>query len=344
MSAPDGHGDGQGSSASSTETVGIVGAGRFGTALGQVVAQAGRRVLLWSRAEDVVRAINEERVNPRLPDLRLAPLLGATLEPEELARAARFLVVAVASTEVRERMRILGDSVDGRHVIVHAIGALASPGDVRVSEVILGETPALRVGVLAGPVLWRDLAAGRFASMVVASRFDEVTAEGRRLLGVPPTLRVYRGSDLVGAELASALSGAYTVAVGMSDELGLGPGPRAVLVTRALAEASRLGQAAGAEPRTFTGLTGLGSLLVRSSVESSESSLDYRLGRRLGRGEAVTEEDYTEGGRAALAGVRLAKRLGVRTPVLQGLAAVITGRLSPREAAHLAAEAVASEE
>lgn len=329
---------------SGAETVGIVGAGRFGTALAQVVASAGRPVLLWSRAEEVVAGINDSHENPRLAGVRLAPLVRATGSAEELARAARFLVVAVASTDVRARARALGDVIDGRHLVVHAIGALASPGDVRVSEVLLEETPAIRVGALAGPALWRDLAAGRFASMVIASRFDEVTAEARRLLGAPPLLRVYRGGDLIGVELASALSGAYTVAVGMSDALGVGPGPRAVLVTRALAEASRLGQAAGAEARTFTGLAGLGSLLVRSSAESGEHSRDYRLGGQLGRGEPVAEADYTEGVRAILTGVRLAERLGVRTPVLAGLAAVVRGRLSPREAAMAVADTVAPEE
>ena len=329
---------------SGAEIVGIVGAGRFGTALAQVVASAGRPVLLWSRAEEVVAGINEAHENPRLSGVPLAPEVRATGDVEELARAARFLVVAVASTEVRARARALGEVIDGRHLVVHAIGALASPGDVRVSEVLREETPAMRVGALAGPALWRDLAAGRFASMVVASRFDEVTAEARRLLGVPPVLRLYRGGDLIGVELASALSGAYTVAMGMSDALGVGPGPRAVLVTRALAEASRLGQAAGAEPRTFTGLAGLGSLLVRSSVESGEHSRDYRLGRQLGRGEAVTEAGYTEGVRAILTGMRLAERLGVRTPLLAGLAAVVRGRLSPREAAMAMADTVAPEE
>lgn len=322
-----------------TEVVGIAGAGRFGTALAHVVAGAGRPVMLWSRDAELVAGINERHVSSRLPDVTLSPRVGATTDPRQLAAAARLIVVAVSSADVRSRVRALGDHLHGNHLLVHAIGALATPGDVRVSEVLLEETPALRIGALAGPALWRDLVAGQFASMVVASDFDEVRAETRRLLGVPPVLRLYGGADVIGVELAAALSGAYTIALAVCDALEVGPGPRAVLATRALAEASRLGEAAGAEARTFTGLAGLGNLLVRSQ---SEHARDYRFGLELARGGAP--EPLSEGARAALAGVRLAERLGVRVPVLQAIAAVLSGQASPRQAAEAVADTVADQE
>ncbi len=321
------------------DTVGIIGAGPFGTALANLIANAGRSVILWSQDAGVVTEINKQHRNSRVPDLPLCPALTATDNPEQLVASARLLVLAVSSEDARGRARILGEFVGASHLFVHAIGALASPGDVRVSEVLLEETAALRIGVLAGPALWQDLAAGRFASMVVASSFDEVTREARRLLSVPPALRLYKGADLIGVELAAVLAGAYTVAVGISDALQLGPGTRAVLLTRAVAEASRLGEAAGARARTFTGLAGLGNLLVRTQTEHSR---DYRLGQALARGQR--EETSSEGARAALAGVRLAARLGVRVPVLSAVAAVLAGKLSPREAAVAAADTVAVEE
>ena len=161
------------------------------------------------------------------------------------------------------------------NLLVHALGALATPGDVRVTDVMLEETSVLRVGALAGPSLFQDLLTGQFSSMVAASCFDEVTSEVRRLIGVPPVLRIYRSKDLVGVELAAALSGAYTVAIGISDALGVGPGPRAVLITRAVAEASRLGEAEGAVARTFSGLAGLGQR-AGSVVERAVSRLRTR--------------------------------------------------------------------
>jgi glycerol-3-phosphate dehydrogenase (NAD(P)+) len=322
------------------DTVGIVGAGAFGTALGSVLARAGRRVVLWSRDASVVEAIRTTRRSPRLPAALLPEPLEATADPRRLASAARFLILAVTSTNVRERSRELGDVLDGSHIVVHAVGALAQPSNERVSQVMEHGLPTLKIGAIAGPALPADLAENHYSSIVIASVYDEVVAEGRRLLNVPPVLRVYGTKDLIGVELASALSGAYTVALGLADGLGVGPGPRAVLITRALAEASRLGVAAGAEARTFAGLAGLGNLLVRAS----DRSADYLLGRRLADGVVTADSAGTEGARAARAGIDLAAQLRVRMPVLQGVAAVLAGRLDPKEVANLIGDTVAEAE
>ena len=325
---------------SRADVVGIVGAGRFGTALGSVLARAGRRVLVWSRDEEIVRAIEATRSCPRLPEAPLPASLEVTGDPRRLASEARLLVMAVSSTNVRDRARELGNFIDGSHIVVHAVGALASPNNERVSEVMQQGLPTLKIGVIAGPALPADLALGEFSSMVVASAFDEVVAEARRLLNAPPALRVYGSNDLAGVELASALAGAYSVALGLCDGLGMGAGPRAVLITRVVAEASRLGTAGGAQARTFAGLAGLGNLLVRAS----DRSADYQLGRRLADGVVSADNHRTEGARAAIAGAELAAHLRVRMPVLEGVAAVLAGKAEPREAAALVGDQVASEE
>jgi glycerol-3-phosphate dehydrogenase (NAD(P)+) len=279
--------------------------------------------------------------SPGLAGGGLPESIDATADPRKLASDARFFVLATTSAIVRERARELGDVLDGSHIVVHAIGALAHPTNERVSEVMVQGLPTLKVGVMAGPALPADLAEGEFSSMVIASAFDEVVAEGRRLLNAPPTLRVYGSKDLAGVELASALSGAYTIALGLADGLGMGPGPRAVLITRAVAESSRLGAAAGAEAKTFAGLAGLGNMLVRAS---GERSADYVLGRRIADGIVTGDNAKTEGARATITGVELAKSLRVRMPVLQGLAAVLTGKLEPRDAAQLVGDQVADTE
>ncbi len=335
------------------DVVGIVGAGRFGTALGSVLARAGRQVLVWSRDAEVVRAIQTTRSCPRLPEAPLPEPLDATTDPHRLASDARLLVMAVSSTTVRDRARELGEYLDGSHIVVHAVGALSAPNreprssapvDLqrfwRVSEVMQQGLPTLKIGAIAGPALPADLALGEFSSMVVASAFDEVVAESRRLLNAPPMLRVYGSKDLAGVELASALAGAYTVALGLCDGLGMGVGPRAVLITRVVAEASRLGAAAGAQARTFAGLAGLGNLLVRAT----DRSADYQLGRRLADGVVTADNQRTEGARAAIAGAELAHQLRVRMPVLAGVAAVLAGKAEPRDAASLVGDSVASEE
>lgn len=324
---------------SARETIGIIGAGSFGTALAYRLAAADRHALVWSRTADVVAAINDSQRNPRIPDLALPPSIAATSDPEQLADTARFIVLAVSSADVRDRLHTIGDVLGGHHLLVHAVGAWAGEGDLRVSEIIEQETPVLRIGALAGPALWPDLVAGTFASMVVASHFEEVTDESRRLLSVPPALRLYSSQDLIGVEMAAALASAYTLAIGLSDGLDLGVGPRAVLITRILAEASRLGCVAGAAERTFSGLAGLGNLLVRTQ---KEHSINYRTGLAYARGERV--ERTSEGVGAALAGVRMAERLGVRVPVLSVIAAVLTGAMTAAEAAVAAAATVALEE
>lgn len=338
------------------DTVGIVGAGAFGTALGSVLARAGRRVVLWSRDTEVVDSIVKTRSCPRLPDAPLPAPLEATADPRRLASEARFLLMAVSSTDANDRAKELGAFLDGSHIVVHAIGALAQPANERVSEVMARGLPTLKIGALAGPALPGDLAVGEFSSMVVASAFDEVVSETRRLLNAPPVLRVYGSKDLAGVELAAALSGAYTVALGLCDGLGIGPGPRAVLITRAVAEASRLGTAAGAQAKTFSGLAGLGNLLVRGTDRSNAPkvrgtsgelpalSADYQLGRRLAEGVMTAETARTEGARAALAVTKLAESLRVRMPLLSGVAAVLAGRAEPHEAAKLIGDNVAVEE
>lgn len=328
----------------SNDVVGIIGAGSFGTALAALLGSAGRSVVLWSRTSAVVEEINGAHTNEiRLPGAVLPESVKATGDPAELASEARFLVLAVAPEDVRDRARRVGEVTSGHHILVHAVGALADPDDVRISEVLAEETPIARIGALAGPALPGDLLRDAYASMVCASEFDEVSAEARRLLAVPPRLRLYQGRDLAGVELAAALAGAYSVALGVADALELGPGPRATLITRAIAEGGRINACAGAEPRTFSGLAGLGNLLVRSSPESLETAQpSYRFGYALGRGEQPG--DPPVGARAAMALLRVARRRGERAPVLAGVAAVAEGDLSPLEAAAMAGDTVALHE
>lgn len=323
------------------DTVGIVGAGAFGTGLAVALARAGRPVVVYTRTPAIAQAIATTRRCPRLPEVEVPASVRIVGEVGELARAARFIVLAVASEDAAARLAELGGVIDGGHIVVHAIGALAGADDERVSVLIERATPALRIGVLAGPALPRDLGAGQFASMVIASGFDEVVRETRRLLNLPPVLRVYGSHDLIGVELASAMAGAYTVALGLADGMNVGPGARAVLITRAVAEASRLGEIAGGQGKTMSGLAGLGNVLVRSGDASDP---DYQLGRALAREEPLTPARFTEGARAALAGWRLASRRGVHMPLLRGLAAVLAGKASIRDAAKLAADTVAEEE
>lgn len=313
--------------------VAVVGAGRFGTALASVMAHNQRQVFLYSEDADAVREMRTEQRARVMPGLRLPPTLTPTGDLAEIAHSARLLVLCVPSPQVERVARALGAFLSGRHVVVHAIGGWA--GEARVSELLRRETCVKRIGALAGPALAMDLAEGKPCALVAASPFAEVVAEARASLGASDKLRIYGGRDLVGVELAGGLSGALSVAIGLADGMAVGAGPRAVLVTRGVAEAARLGRHAGALEKTFYGLAGLGNVLVRSSSASRERSDDYQLGVALGRGETPSYRE-TAGTRAALEAVRLAGRHGVRTPILDAVVDVVhRGMPAAKAAAHL---------
>jgi glycerol-3-phosphate dehydrogenase (NAD(P)+) len=323
---------------------GIIGAGAFGTALADVVASRGTEVILWGDDPDAIDSLRRTRTNEkRLPGLKIAESIKLTDSLHELCSEARLLLLAVPSIRVEEVATRLGDFVDGRHMVVHAIGGPAADPNVdalrRVSELLRAVTPVKRVGVVAGPALARNLADRWPCAVVVASAFDEVIAATRKVLGVPPVLRAYGGRDVLGVELSSALSGAITVAVGLSDGMGVGAGPRAVLICRAVAEAGRLLAVSGASEKTFGGLAGLGNLLVRTSADSGERSADYQLGVALARGQAARRE--TEGTRAARSGARLGQKLGVRTPILDAVVEVTYNGVPAAKAAARLLESVA---
>lgn len=300
----------------SADAIGIVGAGAFGTAMAGLLAGRGGRVVTVS------------------PD---GDLLG-------MANACELVLIAVPSPRAPAAVRMLGDVLTGRHGVVHAIGAfhVVDGKPERFSELVKRETAVKRVGVLAGPALAADLSDRRPVGIVMASPFDALIALGRERLG-SPTLRLYGSRDLIGVELASALSGAMAVAVGLADGAGVGIGPRAILITRAVAEGSRLITAAGGAQQTFAGLAGLGNILVRTSSASSERSVDYQHGLRLGRGLALDHAE-TEGVRAASVGCDLAKKLGIAVPILEAVREAARDRRPIPEVAARLLEHVARDE
>ena len=311
---------------SAREPVGVVGAGAFGLALARTLALAGTPVSVHVPGFEAARLLAEKRVSDKLPGVQLPD--GVTVESDlaAVARRARFLVLAVRSGRVEEVIEELGAVVDGGHVVVHALGAL---GLVRVSEMLRTRTCLRQIGVLAGPALPGELLAGRPCGLVAASPYAAVLKQARARLGVPPALRIYESRELAGVELASALSGAMAVAIGVADGIGLGEVARALGVTRAVAEMARIGAAQGVPERVFSGVAGLGNLLVRISPASGAHSEDYQFGLAVARAGRYAGDRPPAGAVAARAGKELAGRLKVPAPLCGLVASILDGEPVP---------------
>jgi glycerol-3-phosphate dehydrogenase (NAD(P)+) len=307
------------------ETVGIVGAGAWGTALAQTAARAGRRVVLYARDAEVVTAISRERRNPHhFADIELERAIRPTGAIEETA-ASDALLLAVPAQSVRILCEELPPS--DAPLVICAKGFETATG-LRLSEVVGEVRPAARIAALSGPNFAREVALGLPGATTLGCADPEL---GRALAEAlsSPQLRVYRTSDLVGVEVGGAVKNVLAIAAGIVIGRGLGENARAALITRGLAELARLGEAMGARRTTLMGLSGLGDVLLSCM---SLTSRNMALGHAIGRG-ADPEElrarpgPLTEGVLTAGAVVRLAARHRVEMPISAAVDAILEGRI-----------------
>jgi glycerol-3-phosphate dehydrogenase (NAD(P)+) len=294
--------------------VAVVGGGPWGVALARTAARAGSRVVLVSR-----RSVD-------VPE----PL---TIRPDVVAASeATLLVLAVPSAHVTVFAQELGPHLDGSHLVIHGVRGLVGEDLATVGDILRRHTPVRRLGALAGPTLVPELEAGTPSVMVVGSEYPEVLAAFRTSFACP-NLRVYTTHDRIGLEWASAVNGAYLIALGYALASGAGPGLVAAFTTRAVHELARVAVAAGGEAETLLGLAGLGDLLAGINQTSRPEVL---LGKALAEGKSVAEG-------AAAAGQRIeaitllphlvawTQKRKVRASILAGTADAVLGGKSRDE-------------
>lgn len=296
-----------------TSTVGVVGGGRWGVALACAARRAGRHALLWSRRADLTLEAHG---------------IDHTDDFAALAKRCPLILVAVPSDVVRDVARQLGDAIDGSHYVVHGIRGLSGEGLTPISQVIREETPCRRVGALGGPGVAQDLIDGRPGVLAVASRFPEVTHAVRAALE-GPQLRVSITPDITGLEWASALNGCLLVAAGFGRAMGVSPGVLAGLLTRGLHEASRIGQAAGAEAATSFSVAGIGDVMAALAGDERPEVL---LGVALGEGATIEKARARAGLRVEATTlvprvVAFAKERRIDVPVFRTMAAAMAGAI-----------------
>jgi glycerol-3-phosphate dehydrogenase (NAD(P)+) len=307
--------------------VAVYGTGSWGTAFAMVLADAGCEVTLWGRRPELAEAVNTTGSNPDyLPGVELPAAVRATTDPAEAARDAEFTVLAIPSQTLRDNLAGWAPLLHPETVLVSLMKGVELGTTKRMSEVIAEITGAGpdRVAVLSGPNLAKEIAARQPAASVVACREEAVA---RRLQSAchTPYFRPYTNTDVVGCELGGAVKNVIGLAVGIADGMGLGDNAKGSLITRGLAETTRLGLVMGADAHTFAGLAGMGDLVATCS---SPLSRNHTFGTNLGRGmtleEAVAATRQTaEGVKSCQSVLDLAGRHGVDMPITETVVSIV---------------------
>ncbi|MFE9253442.1 NAD(P)H-dependent glycerol-3-phosphate dehydrogenase [Streptomyces sp. NPDC007088] len=305
----------------------VFGSGSWGTAFAMILADAGCDVSMWARRPEVAEAINSTRTNEGyLPGVTLPDRVTATSDPAETADGADYAVLVVPSQTLRENLAAWSPSLGPDTVLVSLMKGVELGSAMRMSEVIEDATQVgrERIAVVTGPNLAGEIAARQPAAAVVACQDESVARRLQRACHTP-YFRPYTNTDVVGCELGGAVKNVIGLAVGIADGMGLGDNTKGSLITRGLAETTRLGLAMGADPMTFSGLAGLGDLVATCS---SPLSRNHTFGTNLGRGMTLAEtiavtNQTAEGVKSCESVLDLGRRHGVDMPITETVVSIV---------------------
>ena len=311
----------------------VFGAGSWGTAFALVLADAGAEVTMWGRRPELCDAITTQHRNlDYLPDIELPAGIRATHDPEVATDGAELVVLAVPSQSLRENLAAWVPVLPPQAVLVSLMKGVELGTAKRMSEVIADVTGAGpdRIGVVSGPNLAREIAQRQPSASVVAAADDRLATRLQAACH-SPYFRPYTNTDVVGTELGGSVKNVIALAVGIAVGLGFGDNARASVITRGLAETARLGAVLGADAYTFQGLAGLGDLVATCS---SPLSRNRTFGEKLGMGQSVeaiaaASRQVAEGVRSCESILDLAGRNGVDMPIVDHVAQVVRGDMTP---------------
>ncbi len=317
-----------------TDQIGVIGAGAWGTTLAVKLAAAERPVTIWAHSAAANSELAASRQNSHyLPGVTFPPNIRVATDEAYLAEPHRLFVLAVPSAHLRATLAHLRPHLYPEATLLSVVKGIEEGTHLRMSEVIDQELPGRRVAVLSGPNLAREIAAGLPAGTVIAARDSALAAELAALFA-SDRFRVYTNPDVVGVELSGALKNVVALAAGFVDGLGLGDSAKAGIITRGLAEMTRLGVAAGAHPLTFAGLAGVGDLIATCM---SPLSRNRRAGELMASGLSWTDASaqlngVAEGVFTVRGALELAAEHGVQLPIAEQVDAVVHGGRPPMQA------------
>ena len=339
-----------GSSYRMSTPVAVIGAGAWGTALARLLSEKASTVRLWAYEPDVVEAIRTKRENTVfLPGVSLPESLVPTTGLEEAVQDAELLVFAVPSQFARTVLQAIGPLLGRREVPLISATKGIEEDSLKLMTQVMHETLPTgvrdRLAVLSGPSFAAEVARGMPTAVTLAAAETELVKRLQTLL-MTSSLRVYSSSDMIGVQLGGSLKNVMALAAGVVDGLGLGTNTRAALITRGLAEMVRLGSAMGGDARTFSGLSGMGDLVLTCTGTLSRN---HTVGVRLGRGEALADilgsmQAVAEGVRTSRGALGLARRFQVDMPIVQEVNAVLFDGKPCRQAVGDLMERTAKEE
>lgn len=317
------------------EKVAVIGAGSWGTALAIVLSDNGHEVRLWGHNEAQIDEINHSHTNKKyLPDIKLPTTIKGYSSLSDALSDLNIIILAVPTKAIREVMRKIVDCKPDSLTIVHVSKGIEPDTLLRISEIIEQEMDISLlqdVVVLSGPSHAEEVSLRHPTTVAVTSR-NMVAAEGIQDLFINSNFRVYTNPDVVGVEIGGALKNIIALAAGISDGLGFGDNAKAALMTRGLAEIARLGTKMGANPLTFSGLAGIGDLIVTCT---SVHSRNWRAGNMLGKGKSLDEVldnmgMVVEGVRTTKAAYQLSQKYDVSMPITNVLYDVLFNGLNPK--------------
>lgn len=314
--------------------VGVLGAGSWGTALSVLLSDNGHQVTVWSIDENEVKMLNEKREHElKLPGVKLPDDMVITGDLGSTIRGRDFLVLAVPSPFIRSTAKKMSPFVAEGQIIVDVAKGIEESTLMTLSRQIEQEIPQADVAVLSGPSHAEEVGRRLPTTCVIGAKTRK-TAEYLQSMFISNVFRVYTSPDILGIELGGSLKNVIALAAGIADGLGYGDNTKAALITRGIAEIARLGVKMGGKIETFTGLTGIGDLIVTcASVHSRNRKAGYLIGQGMSMQEAMDEvKMVVEGVYSAKAAAELAKQYEVSMPIVDEVNAVLFDGKSPAEA------------
>ena len=316
------------------KNIGIIGAGSWGTALATVLANNNKQVQVWSIMEDEVAMLRENHEHlTKLPGVKLADSITFTTDMREAIEDKEMLVLAVPSVFTRSTAKTMAPYVKENQIIVCVAKGIEEDTLMTITDVVEQEIPQADVCVLCGPSHAEEVGIGLPTTLVAGAK----TEQSARLIQdtfMNDYMRIYTSPDRLGMELGGSLKNVIALAAGMADGLGYGDNTKAALITRGIAEISRLGIAMGAKPETISGLTGIGDLIVTcESRHSRNRKAGYLMGQGKSMQEAMDEvQMVVEGVYSAKAAARLAEKYEVSMPIVEEINKVLFEGLPPAQA------------